>query len=112
MVGPALGADRALTQKRRNPAVGAGLVFSNFPLTESTNMTVPITAAEASAARDTPKTTTEVVRSLPELHDLLTRPRAAGEPLHVRLEGPAAEQVFGVGVAVTVTTAVTEAVAA
>lgn len=62
-----------------------------------------------SDAYDTP--TVEVVRSLPELHDLLTRPRAEGEPLHVRLEGPAAAELFGVGVAVTVTTAVTEAVA-
>ncbi|CAJ1579776.1 hypothetical protein [[Mycobacterium] wendilense] len=63
-------------------------------------------------AYDTPTTAEVVARSLPELQALLTRPRAAGEPLHVRLEGPAAEQVFGVGVAVTVTTAVTEAVAA
>ncbi|WP_157932176.1 hypothetical protein [Mycobacteroides abscessus] len=55
-----------------------------------------------SDAYDTPKTTNEVVRSLPELHDLLTRPRAEGEPLHVRLEGPAAAELFGVGVAVTV----------
>ncbi|MCV7204926.1 hypothetical protein H7J71_23210 [Mycolicibacterium peregrinum] len=63
-----------------------------------------------SDAYDTP--TVEVVaHSFSELEDLLTGPRAAGESILVRLEGPAAEQVFGVGVAVTVTTAVTEAVA-
>ncbi|SIG33464.1 Uncharacterised protein [Mycobacteroides abscessus subsp. abscessus] len=90
--------------------MGAGLVYSNFPLTESTNMTVPMTVAEASAAHDTP--TIEVVaRSLPELHDLLTRPRAEGEPLHVRLAGPAAAELFGVGVAVRVAATGGEAVA-
>ncbi|QZH66722.1 hypothetical protein [Mycolicibacterium farcinogenes] len=64
-------------------------------------MTVPVTTREASPAHDTP--TPEVVaHSISELHDLLTRPRAEGEPLHVRLEGPAAAELFGVGVAVTV----------
>lgn len=66
----------------------------------------------ATLTDDTPKTTTEVVaRSLPELHDLLSRPRTAGTPLHVRLEGPAAQQVFGVGVAVRVAATGGEAVA-
>lgn len=92
--------------------MGAGLVFSNFPLTESTNMTVPITVTEASPAHDTPTTTEVVARSLPELHDLLTRPRAAGEPLLVRLVGPAAAQILGEAVAVRGSAAVTEAVAA
>lgn len=64
----------------------------------------------SSPACDTPKTTTEVVRSLPELHDLLTRPRAAGEPLLVRLEGPAAAQMLGAGVAVRVAATGGEAV--
>ncbi|WP_063975796.1 hypothetical protein [Mycobacterium avium] len=69
-------------------------------------------AAEATPAHDTPKTTTEVIaRSLTELQGLLTRPRAEGEPLHVRLEGPAAEQILGEGMAITVSTAVGEAVA-
>lgn len=66
----------------------------------------------ATPTDDTPKTTTEVVaRSLPELHDLLTRPRAEGEPLHVRLEGPAAEDLLGAGVAVRVVATVAEEVA-
>lgn len=78
--------------------MGAGLVYSNFPLTESTNMTVPMTAAEATPARDTP-TATATVRSLSELRDLLTHRARPGEPLTVRLEGTAAEQVFGAGVA-------------
>ncbi|GAB4910040.1 hypothetical protein MAHJHV65_00090 [Mycobacterium avium subsp. hominissuis] len=58
--------------------------------------------AEASPAHDTPKTPEVVARSLPELHDLLTRPRTAGEPLTVRLVGPAAAQILGEAVAVTV----------
>ncbi|MBZ4509059.1 hypothetical protein [Mycobacterium avium] len=74
-------------------------------------MTVPITAAEATPARDTPTTTEVVARSLPELHDLLTRPRAAGEPLLVRLAGPAAAQILGEAGAITVSAAVGEAVA-
>lgn len=66
----------------------------------------------ATLTDDTPKTTTEAVASsLSELHDLLTRPRTAGTQLQVRLEGPAAEDLLGAGVAVRVTTAVTEAVA-
>ncbi|UEA25149.1 hypothetical protein LK464_03585 [Mycobacteroides abscessus subsp. abscessus] len=64
-----------------------------------------------SDAYDTPTTPEVIARSLPELQALLTRPRAAGEPLLVRLEGLAAAQVFGVGAAVTVTTLVTEEVA-
>ncbi|QZT56236.1 hypothetical protein [Mycolicibacterium austroafricanum] len=59
-------------------------------------------AAEASPAHDTPKTPEVVARSLPELHDLLTRPRTAGEPLTVLLEGPAAAQIFGETMAVRV----------
>lgn len=67
----------------------------------------------SSPAHDTPKTTTEVVaRSLSELQDLLTRPRAAGEPLRVRLDGPAAKDLLGAGVAVRVVATVAEEVAA
>ncbi|BDD80287.1 hypothetical protein TPB0596_00500 [Tsukamurella pulmonis] len=66
----------------------------------------------ATLTDDTPKTTTEVVaRSLPELHDLLTRPRAEGEPLHVRLVGPAAAQMLGEAMAVRVAATGGEAVA-
>lgn len=62
-----------------------------------------------SDAYDTP--TIEVVSTLSELQALLTRPRAEGEPLHVRLEGPAAAELFGVGVAVRVAATGGEAVA-
>ncbi|QQG95889.1 hypothetical protein HBE99_02590 [Mycobacteroides chelonae] len=61
-----------------------------------------------SDAYDTPTET--VARSLPELQVLLTRPRAAGEPLTVRLVGPAAAQILGEGPAVRVAAAVTEEV--
>lgn len=73
-------------------------------------MTVPMTVAGATPARDTP--TIEAVSCLSELHDLLTRPRAEGEPLHVLLEGPAAAQIFGEAGAVTVAAAGGEVVAA
>lgn len=64
-----------------------------------------------SDAYDTPKTTTEVVaHSFSELETLLNRPHAAGEPLHVRLAGPAAAELFGEVAAVTVTAAVAEEV--
>lgn len=67
----------------------------------------------SSPERDTPKTATEVVaHSISELEALLARPRTEGEPLLVRLVGPPAAQVFGVGVAVTVSAAVAEEVAA
>ncbi|GAB19437.1 hypothetical protein GOEFS_086_00060 [Gordonia effusa NBRC 100432] len=63
----------------------------------------------SSPERDTP--TAEVVaHSFSELEALLARPRTEGEPLLVRLEGPAAAQILGVGVAVTVTPAVAEEV--
>lgn len=62
-------------------------------------------------AYDTPKTTIEAVASsLSELHDLLTRPRTAGTQLQVRLEGPAAEDLLGAGVAVRVAATGGEAV--
>lgn len=63
-----------------------------------------------SDAYDTP--TIEAVSTLSELQALLTRPRTAGEPLHVRLAGPAAAELFGVGVAVRVAATGGEAVAA
>ncbi|WP_147377930.1 hypothetical protein [Mycobacteroides abscessus] len=56
----------------------------------------------SSPERDTPKTPEVVAHSFSELHDLLTRPRAAGEPLLVRLEGPAAAQILGEVAAVRV----------
>lgn len=68
-------------------------------------------AAEASPAHDTPKTPEVVARSLPELHDLLTRPRTAGEPLTVLLTGPAVEDLLGEVAAVRVAAAGGEAVA-
>lgn len=71
-------------------------------------MTVPLDTSSASPERDTP--TTEAVSSLSELQALVTRPRAAGEPLTVRLEGPAAAQILGEGIE-TVAAAVTEEVA-
>ncbi|OLT79697.1 hypothetical protein BKG58_19915 [Mycobacteroides abscessus subsp. abscessus] len=58
--------------------------------------------AEATPAHDTPKTPEAVASSLSELHDLLTRPRAAGEPLTVLLEGPAAKDLLGEVAAVRV----------
>ncbi|RFZ20356.1 hypothetical protein VIMS_01007 [Mycobacterium marinum] len=67
--------------------------------------------AEATPARDTPKTPEVVARSLPELHDLLTRPRTAGEPLTVLLTGPAVEDLLGEVAAVRVAAAGGEAVA-
>lgn len=74
-------------------------------------MTVLDPFVAASPAHDTP--TAEVVaHSISELEALLARPRTEGEPLRVRLEGPAAAELFEVGVAVTVTTAVAEAVTA
>ncbi|MFN6549525.1 hypothetical protein ACP6C7_03985 [Mycolicibacterium septicum] len=63
-------------------------------------MTVPTFNLDASAAHDTP--TIEAVSSLSELRALLAWPRAAGELLTVRLEGAAAEQVFGETMAVRV----------
>lgn len=66
-------------------------------------------AAEATPARDTP--TIEVVSTLSELQALLTRPRAADTPLHVRLEGPAAAQMLGEAMAVRVAATGGEAVA-
>lgn len=63
-----------------------------------------------SDAYDTP--TVEVVaHSFSELETLLTGPRAAGESILVRLEGPAAEQILGEGMAVRVVGALGEAVA-
>lgn len=54
-----------------------------------------------SDAYDTP--TPEVIaHSFSELEALIAVPRAAGEPLHVLLEGPAAEQILGEAGAVTV----------
>lgn len=73
-------------------------------------MTVPLDTSSATLARDTP--TAEVVRSLPELHDLLTRPRTAGEPLTVLLEGPAAADLLGEVAAVRVAATGGEAVSA
>lgn len=67
--------------------------------------------AEASPAHDTPKTPEVVARSLPELHDLLTRPRTAGEPLTVLLTGPAVEDLLGEVAAVRVAVTGGEAVA-
>lgn len=66
-------------------------------------------AAEATPARDTP--TIEVVSTLSELQALLTHPRAEGEPLTVRLEGPAAEDLLGEAMAVRVAATGGEAVA-
>lgn len=64
-----------------------------------------------SDAYDTP--TVEVVaRSLKELEALISRPRTADTPLHVRLEGPAAAQMLGEAMAVRVAAAVGEAVPA
>ncbi|NOP95129.1 hypothetical protein [Mycolicibacterium fortuitum] len=61
-------------------------------------------------AYDTP--TPEVIaHSFSELEALIAVPRAAGEPLHVRLAGPAAAQILGEAGAITVSTAVGEAVA-
>ncbi|QHN16543.1 hypothetical protein [Gordonia amarae] len=72
-------------------------------------MTVLDPSVAASPAHDTP--TAEVVaRSVKELEALLARPRTEGEPLLVQLVGPAAAELFGVGVAVTVTAAVAEEV--
>ncbi|EUA41715.1 hypothetical protein I549_0228 [Mycobacterium avium subsp. avium 2285 (R)] len=67
--------------------------------------------AEATPAHDTPKTPEVVARSLPELHDLLTRPRTAGEPLTVLLTGPAVEDLLGEVAAVRVAVTGGEAVA-
>ncbi len=67
-------------------------------------MTVPLDTSSATPAHDTPTTTEVVARSLPELEALLTRPRAEGEPLHVLIDGPAAEQIFGEGMAATLAT--------
>lgn len=63
-----------------------------------------------SDAYDTPSVEV-VARSVKELEALLSRPRTAGEPLHVRLAGPAAAQILGEAGAITVSTAVGEAVA-
>ena len=63
-------------------------------------MTVPLNTSSASPAHDTP--TIEAVSSLSELQALVTRPRVAGEPLTVLLEGLAAEQILGEGPAVRV----------
>lgn len=63
-----------------------------------------------SDAYDTPKTI-EAVSTLSELQALLTRPRTAGEPLHVRLEGLAAAQMLGEAMAVRVAATGGEAVA-
>lgn len=67
--------------------------------------------AEATPARDTPKTPEVVAHSISELEALLARPRTEGEPLRVRLEGPAAAELFEVGVAVRVAVTGGEAVA-
>ncbi|NOQ58432.1 hypothetical protein [Mycolicibacterium fortuitum] len=67
--------------------------------------------AEATPAHDTPTTAEVVAHSISELEALLTRPRAAGESILVRLEGPAAAQILGEAGAVTVSAAVTEEVA-
>ncbi|SKE70423.1 Uncharacterised protein [Mycobacteroides abscessus subsp. massiliense] len=73
-------------------------------------MTVLDPFVAASPAHDTP--TAEVVaHSFSELEALIAVPRAAGEPLHVLLEGPAAAQIFGEAGAITVSAAVGEAVA-
>ena len=72
-------------------------------------MTVPMTVAGATPACDTP--TIETVTSLSELQDLLARPRTEGEPLHVRLVGPAAEDLLGKVAAVRVAPTGGEAVA-
>lgn len=69
-------------------------------------------AAEATPAHDTPTTTEVVAHSISELEALLTRPRTEGEPLLVRLVGPAAAQIFGEAVAVTVAATGGEEVAA
>lgn len=69
-------------------------------------------AAEATPAHDTPTTTEVVAHSISELEALLARPRTEGEPLLVRLAGPAAAQILGEAGAVTVTAAVAEEVAA
>lgn len=62
-------------------------------------------------AYDTPTTAEVVAHSISELEALLARPRTEGEPLNVRLEGPAAAQILGEAGAITVSTAVGEAVA-
>lgn len=72
-------------------------------------MTVPTFNLDATPARDTP--TIEAVSSLSELQALLTRPRTAGTPLRVRLEGPAAAQILGEVAAVRVAVTGGEAVA-
>lgn len=67
----------------------------------------------SSPERDTPKTATEVVaHSISELEALLARPRAAGEPLHVLLTGPAVEDLLGEVAAVRVAVTGAEEVAA
>ncbi|SIN36514.1 hypothetical protein [Mycobacteroides abscessus] len=60
-------------------------------------MTVPLDTSSASPEHDTP--TIEAVSTLSELETLLTRPRTAGTPLLVRLEGPAAADLLGEAVA-------------
>ncbi|MBF6387111.1 hypothetical protein IU444_23580 [Nocardia farcinica] len=77
-------------------------------------MTVLDPSVAASPAHDTPTTTTTevVARSVKELEALLSRPRTEGEPLLVWLAGPAAAELFGVGVAVTVAATGGEAVRA
>lgn len=72
-------------------------------------MTVPLDTSSATPAHDTP--TIEAVSTFSELQALLTRPRAAGTPLRVLLEGSAAEQMLGEAMAVTVVAAGGEAVA-
>lgn len=62
-----------------------------------------------SDAYDTPSVEM-VAHSFSELEALIAVPRAAGEPLHVRLAGPAAAQILGEAGAITVTTAVAEEV--
>lgn len=64
-----------------------------------------------SDAYDTP-TPEAVAHSLPELQALLTRPRTAGEPLTVRLTGPAVEDLLGEVAAVRVAATGGEAVSA
>lgn len=66
----------------------------------------------SSPERDTPSVTEVIVSTLSELQALLTRPRAAGTPLTVRLEGPAAEDLLGEAMAVRVAATGGETVAA
>lgn len=62
-------------------------------------------AAEATLAHDTPTTAEVVAHSISELEALVAVPRAAGEPLLVRLEGPAAKDLLGEVAAVRVAAA-------